>query len=58
MIVLQNLHTHTTYCDGIDTPEKVEAADEKRNEGKLGQVERSFDTNDFFEAALKRSYET
>ena len=46
------------FADGIDTPEKVEAADEKRNEGKLGQVERSFDTNDFFEAALKRSYET
>lgn len=23
MIVLQNLHTHTTYCDGIDTPEQV-----------------------------------
>lgn len=20
---LQNLHTHTTYCDGIDTPEQV-----------------------------------
>ena len=46
------------FADGIDTLEKVEAADEKRNEGKLGQVERSFDTNDFFEAALKRSYET
>ena len=46
------------FADGIDTPEKVAQADEKRGEGKLGQVERSFDTNDFFEAALKRSYET
>lgn len=45
------------YADGIDTPEKVEAADEKREEGKRGQVERSFDSNDFFEAALRRSYE-
>lgn len=45
------------YADGIDTPEKVAAADEKREEGKRGQVERSFDSNDFFEAALRRSYE-
>ena len=45
------------YADGIDTPEKVEAADEKRDQSKRGQVERSFDTNDFFEAALRRSYE-
>ena len=43
-------------ADGIDTPEKVSEADEKRDEGKAGRVERSFDTNDFFEAALKRSY--
>ena len=20
---LQNLHTHTTYCDGINTPEQI-----------------------------------
>ena len=45
------------FADGIDTPEKVEAADEKREESKRGQVERSFDSNDFFEAALRRSYE-
>ena len=44
------------YADGIDTPEKVAAADEKREEGKLGQVESSFDANEFFEAALRRTY--
>ena len=27
MNTLQNLHTHTNYCDGIDTPtEMIEAA--------------------------------
>ena len=45
------------FADGIDTPEKVAEADERREEGKRGQVERSFDSNDFFEAALRRSYE-
>ena len=44
------------YADGIDTPEKVEAAEQKHEEGKPVRVERSFDSNDFFEAALKRSY--
>lgn len=44
------------YADGIDTPEKVEAADEKREEEKQGQVKKSFDNNKFFEEALKRSY--
>lgn len=30
MNALQNLHTHTTYCDGIDTPEQmIQAAIEK-----------------------------
>ena len=45
------------YADGIDTPEKVAEADEKREEGKRGQIESSFDSNEFFEAALRRSYE-
>ena len=44
------------YADGIDTPEKVQEADAKREESKVGRVERSFDANDFYEAALKRSY--
>ncbi len=44
------------YADGIDTPEKVAEADEKREGAKVGRVERSFDADDFFEAALKRSY--
>ena len=44
------------YADGIDTPEKVSAMDEKREESKAGRPQRSFDTDDFFEAALKRSY--
>lgn len=44
------------YADGIDTPEKVAAADEKREGSKPQKVEGSFDTNAFFEAALKRSY--
>lgn len=48
------------FADGIDTPEKVKAAKQKREESnaaKVGKVERSFDSNDFFEAALRRSYE-
>ena len=45
------------YADGIDTPEKLEAAEQKREEGKPLRVESSFDSNEFFEAALRRSYE-
>ena len=47
------------FADGIDTPEKVNQANQKREESKSKgiKVERSFDTQDFFEAALKRSYE-
>ena len=44
------------YADGIDTPEKVAEIDGKRESSKVGRVERSFDADDFFEAALKRSY--
>ncbi len=44
------------YADGIDTPEKVAMSDEKREGGKALKVEKSYDTNAFFEAALKRSY--
>jgi DnaD/phage-associated family protein len=44
------------FADGINTPEKVAESYEKRDEDKGIKVEKSFDTNDFFEAALKRSY--
>ena len=45
------------FADGIDTPQKVADADEKRSSVKAAETESSFDTDDFFEAALKRSYE-
>jgi DnaD/phage-associated family protein len=41
------------YASAITTPEQVEAERAKR---KLTDSGSSFDTNDFFEAALKRSY--
>lgn len=44
------------HVDGIDTPEKVRAAEEKRNESKVTQTGRSFDVDDFFEAALRRTF--
>ena len=45
------------FADGIDTPQKVADADEKRSSAKAAETGSSFDTDDFFEAALKRSYE-
>ena len=45
------------FADGINTPEKVKQAQKKREDSKGMKVERSFDTKDFFEAALRRSYE-
>ncbi len=44
------------HADGIDTPEKVKAAQEKKNAESAGDVPKSFDNDDFFEAALKRTY--
>ena len=46
------------YADGIDTPEKVKDADERRSADKAMSTGSSFDNDDFFEAALRRSYET
>ena len=45
------------HSKGIDSPEKVADEDAKRTGAKLGEVKRSFDSDDFFEAALKRIYE-
>lgn len=45
------------FADGIDTPQKVADADEKRSAAKAAEQESGFDTDVFFEAALKRSYE-
>lgn len=45
------------YADGIDTPEKALKAGEKRAEQKPLEAGKSFDNTDFFEAALRRSYE-
>ncbi len=44
------------FADGIDTPEKVAALEEKRSEAKATEVGRSFEEDDFFEAALRRTY--
>lgn len=44
------------HADGIDTPEKVAALEEKKAEEKATDVGRSFDEDDFFEAALRRTY--
>ncbi len=48
------------FADGINTPEKVKEAEEKRAaanaKSKENDVTSSFDTDDFFEAALRRSY--
>lgn len=43
------------YAAAITTPEQVESEREKRKTADYGNGS-SFDTNDFFEAALKRSY--
>ena len=45
------------FADGIDTPQKVAEADDKRLAAKNTEPGSSFDTDDFFEAALRRSYE-
>ena len=45
------------FADGIDTPDKVAAADEKHLVAKAAEQSGGFDTDIFFEAALKRSYE-
>ena len=45
------------YAKGIDTPQKVQKADEERAIANGGEVKKSYDSDDFFEAALKRSYE-
>jgi DnaD/phage-associated family protein len=45
------------FADGIDTPQKVADADGKRAAAKAAEQEGGFDTDVFFEAALKRSYE-
>ena len=45
------------FADGIDTPQKVADADEKRSAAKAAEQESGFDADVFFEAALKRSYE-
>lgn len=44
------------YADGIDTLEKAEAASDKHAEQKIAEGGKSFDNDDFFEAALRRSY--
>ena len=45
------------FADGIDTPQKVADADQKRSSTKAAEQESGFDADVFFEAALKRSYE-
>lgn len=45
------------YAKGIDTPEKVEEDKEKRSSSKSTGVSKSFNNDEFFEAALKRAYE-
>lgn len=45
------------FADGIDTPQKVADADQKRSSAKAAEQESGFDADVFFEAALKRSYE-
>jgi DNA replication protein DnaD len=45
--ILERWHT-----EGLKTPEAVEASEHKTDEPQSG----NFDTEDFFEAALRRSY--
>ncbi|MBE6542157.1 MAG: DnaD domain protein [Ruminococcaceae bacterium] len=44
------------YAAGYKTPEEVEAAEAERNRNKDKTQASSFATDDFYEAALKRSY--
>ena len=46
------------YAAGYKTPEDVAAADVERNKNKDSIQTSSFVTDDFYEAALKRSYES
>lgn len=55
-VAYANVILERWFAEGIDTPEKVAEADGKREAAKVGRVERSFDVDDFFEAALERSY--
>jgi histidinol-phosphatase (PHP family) len=48
MSYLQNLHTHTTYCDGKDTPEQMVRA----------AIAQGFDSIGFSEHAPTRSPST
>ncbi|MBQ8368522.1 MAG: DnaD domain protein [Clostridia bacterium] len=43
------------YAKGFKTPEEVDAAEAERNAGTVQK--QSFSTDDFYEAALKRSYQ-
>ncbi len=45
------------YSKGIDTPEKVAQDNEKRSATQSNGVVKSFNNDEFFEAALKRAYE-
>lgn len=44
------------HANGIDTPEKVEAEKQRRAESKASETGKSFDDDDFFEAALRRTF--
>ncbi len=44
------------HAEGIKTLEDIEQAEKARAEANKAETEGSFDTDDFFEAALKRSY--
>ena len=41
-VYLQNLHTHTTYCDGRDTPEEMVLAAIEKGFGAIGFSEHSY----------------
>ena len=42
MNTLQNLHTHTTYCDGKDTPEQIINIAIKKGFGSIGFSSHTF----------------
>jgi len=46
------------YAEGLRTAEDVKQFLEKPKTADVGAVEKSYDVEDFFEAALQRSYET
>ena len=46
------------YSDGLRTVEDIKAAEEARKKGAAtGRTEKSFDTDEFFDAALRRTFE-